>query len=268
MCKENKETLDLKCNHCKKNGCKKCITFICNDCEWYMCERCKNNDDIKCGCYGYCTSCDTEVNRNLNCEPCSSCKQWLCDDCDNEKECIDCNPKCKQFNNLLRQIEVMIMDNVENIKELYVKTHKIENSKEKLDKQFKIGKIYESFYSDVMEEIHGIPWIKDLKHKNDEHCKLCSCYSSITREDNIFTINYKYGIAFDYGYDTSKPIKYSLKHKIKYENKTFYYMNYQRITKDDKEIIEEDNNETMMEYKDIIEKIKSLENEVHDLQVL
>ena len=80
-----------ECYSCKESGCDKCIKVVCCDCCVKMCSNCTYDDDILCGCYGNCYTCDTEVNRGEHGWPCSTCHKWFCSlVCRSKNNCIDC----------------------------------------------------------------------------------------------------------------------------------------------------------------------------------
>jgi len=63
---------------------------VCSDCCVVMCDTCKNDDDILCGCYGRCDSCNRKVNRGSDGRKCRDCQEWLCYKCKMESECSSC----------------------------------------------------------------------------------------------------------------------------------------------------------------------------------
>lgn len=63
---------------------------VCSDCSATLCSKCEYDEDVLCGCYGKCYSCDCDVNRGSDGWPCISCREWLCNDCKNSSECRRC----------------------------------------------------------------------------------------------------------------------------------------------------------------------------------
>ena len=86
--KTEKET--LKCYECKVTGCNNCIETACCDCSVIMCKSCGGNGEPNCGCYGKCSSCNTDVNRGTNGWPCNKCKKWYCEGCRHNSKCKEC----------------------------------------------------------------------------------------------------------------------------------------------------------------------------------
>ena len=90
-CKEIKpEKGNLKCYSCNVSGCNKCIETVCCDCGEIMCKSCNGNDAYRCGCYGNCSSCGTNVDRGSDGWPCNKCKKWYCQDCKHNSKCKEC----------------------------------------------------------------------------------------------------------------------------------------------------------------------------------
>jgi hypothetical protein len=92
-CTECATNGEKKCFSCEKVGCSKCIITVCCDCGVRMCVLCKDNHNVQCGCYGECTECNNDVNRGDNGWPCTTCAQWLCEDCEPtkwNKSCEEC----------------------------------------------------------------------------------------------------------------------------------------------------------------------------------
>lgn len=63
---------------------------VCSDCSVALCSKCECDDDVLCGCYGKCYSCNCHVNRGSDGWPCMDCREWLCNDCKNSSECRRC----------------------------------------------------------------------------------------------------------------------------------------------------------------------------------
>ena len=63
---------------------------VCSDCSATLCSKCEIDDDVLCGCYGKCDSCECDVNRGSDGWPCMDCREWLCNDCKNSSECDRC----------------------------------------------------------------------------------------------------------------------------------------------------------------------------------
>jgi hypothetical protein len=80
----------LKCYGCNVTGCNKCIETVCCDCSEIMCKHCGGSGDVRCGCYGNCSSCKTDVDRGSDGWPCSKCKKWYCEDCKKNSKCKLC----------------------------------------------------------------------------------------------------------------------------------------------------------------------------------
>ena len=92
-CEKSKQ--HYKCWSCTKYGCDTCIDIICSDCSVRMCSECEDDDDIQCGCYGSCTSCDRDVDRCTDNWPCDDCGDWLCNTCKSKKDCDYGCSKCR-----------------------------------------------------------------------------------------------------------------------------------------------------------------------------
>lgn len=91
-CKEIKtEKGTYKCHNCNLSGCRNCVKLTCCDCGVSMCKDCRDDNNILCGCYGNCSSCDTDVNRGEHGWPCNKCKKWYCNECRNNSKCKQCN---------------------------------------------------------------------------------------------------------------------------------------------------------------------------------
>ena len=86
---ENKKGT-LKCYGCKVTGCNKCIETACWDCSVIMCKSCSGNGEPKCGCYGKCSSCNTDINRGSDGWPCNKCKKWYYEGCRHNSKCKEC----------------------------------------------------------------------------------------------------------------------------------------------------------------------------------
>ena len=80
----------LKCYSCNVSGCNNCIDTACCDCSVIMCKNCSGNGEPTCGCYGKCSSCQTDVNRGSDGWPCNKCKKWYCESCKHTSKCKEC----------------------------------------------------------------------------------------------------------------------------------------------------------------------------------
>lgn len=84
---------------------------VCSDCCVIMCNTCKEDDDILCGCYGKCDSCNCDVDRGSDGWKCMDCQEWLCDDCKNESECSRCGRKVESSEDEERDSDSSIEEN-------------------------------------------------------------------------------------------------------------------------------------------------------------
>lgn len=80
-----------KCYRCPFRGDEENVKECCCDCSVRLCLDCRNDYDVKCGCYGECNFCGKDVNRGDNGWPCSKCDKWLCSKCLNNNKCEECN---------------------------------------------------------------------------------------------------------------------------------------------------------------------------------
>jgi len=62
---------------------------VCSDCCVSMCDHCKDDEEVRCGCYGKCDRCGCDVNRGEDGWRSMDTHEWLCYDCKNKSESID-----------------------------------------------------------------------------------------------------------------------------------------------------------------------------------
>ncbi len=85
--KITKKQKEKKCMKCKEFD--KTVECICSDCSVEWCKRCCDENEF-CECYGECSGCGHDVNRGENGWPCSTCKKWLCENCNQKYGCKEC----------------------------------------------------------------------------------------------------------------------------------------------------------------------------------
>jgi hypothetical protein len=97
-CEECKKE-EYTCHGCQRTGCNECLQDVCCDCCVLMCEQCREDYDVRCGCYGECTDCGVDVDRGENGWPCDECGKWLCHDCKKNSDCKECGYNSEDDNN-------------------------------------------------------------------------------------------------------------------------------------------------------------------------
>jgi hypothetical protein len=75
----------FNCNAYEEN-----MPSVCSDCSVSLCSNCEIDDDVLCGCYGTCDSCDCEINRGSHGRKCMDCQEWLCYSCREKSNCPRC----------------------------------------------------------------------------------------------------------------------------------------------------------------------------------
>jgi hypothetical protein len=93
---EEKDGTGESCYSCGSKS--KSVKVVCCDCGVKMCKQCARNayddDYLSCGCYGYCSNCNKNINRGDHNWPCRKCNEWYCSDlCKRKSNCDDCEPK-------------------------------------------------------------------------------------------------------------------------------------------------------------------------------